>query len=129
MSLAGVGCPVMVGGVDTIVISDLEVFYRVGVPDTERARAQRLLVTVEMQQDFSAAVATDSVEKTIDYWAVSQALLKFGEGREWRLIERLAADVAGMIISKFRAASVSVEVKKFVIPEAQFVSVRIERSG
>ncbi len=38
-----------------ISIVDLEVFYRVGVPDAERAQPQRLLLTVEMESDFSAA--------------------------------------------------------------------------
>jgi len=109
------------------LISDLEVHFRVGVPDEERREPQRLLLTVEMQSDFSRAIKTDSIGETVDYFAVSQALLKFGEGKEWRLIEKLASDVAEMILTKFRTAAVTVEVKKFVIPEAQFVSVRVKR--
>lgn len=112
---------------DTIVISDLEVRFRVGVPDEERRELQRLLLTVEMQSDFSPAIKTDSIAATVDYFAVSQALLKFGEGKEWRLIEKLAADVAEMILAKFRPASVTVQVKKFVVPQAQFVAVRVSR--
>ena len=69
-------------------------FYRVGVPDAERAQPQRLLLTVEMESDFSAAAKSDSIADTIDYYAVTQKLLKFGEGREWKLIEKLAADIA-----------------------------------
>ena len=109
------------------MISDLEVRFRVGVPDEERREPQRLLLTVEMRSDFTAAIKTDSIAATVDYFAVSQALLKFGEGKEWRLIEKLAADMAEMILTKFQPASVSVEVKKFVIPKAQFVSVRVTR--
>ena len=77
-----------------ISIVDLEVFYRVGVPDAERAQPQRLLLTVEMEFDFSAAAKTDSIADTIDYFAVSQRLLKFGDGKSWKLIEKLAADIA-----------------------------------
>ena len=99
-----------------ISIVDLEVFYRVGVPDAERAQPQRLLLTVEMESDFSNAAKTDSIADTIDYFAVSQRLLKFGEGREWKLIEKLAADIAGAILSEFKPQSVAVEVKKFVSP-------------
>ena len=109
---------------DTIVISDLEVRYRVGVSDDERRSPQRLLLTVEMRHDFESAIATDSIAQTVDYFAVSQALLKFGEGKEWKLIEKLADDIGQMILSRFKPASVSVEVKKFVIPEARFVAVR-----
>jgi len=111
-----------------ISIVDLEVFYRVGVPDAERAQPQRLLLTVEMEFDFSKAAKTDSIADTIDYFAVSQLLLKFGEGREWKLIEKLAADIADAILSEFKPQSVTVEVKKFVIPQARHVSVRLTRN-
>ena len=109
------------------MISDLEVRFRVGVPDEERREPQRLLLRVEMRNDFSAAIKTDSIAATVDYFAVSQALLKFGEGREWRLIEKLAGDMAEMVLAKFRPLSVTVEVKKFVIPQAQFVAVHVTR--
>ena len=109
------------------MISELEVCFRVGVPEAERRSPQRLLLTVEMHSDFAAAVAREAIEKTVDYFAVSQALLKFGEGKEWQLIEKLAADIADMILAKFRPQSVTVEVKKFVIPQAQFVAVRLTR--
>lgn len=110
-----------------ILISDLEVCFRVGVTDEERRYPQRLLLSVSMGSDFAAAIKTDSVETTVDYFAVSQALLKFGEGKQWRLIEKLAADIAEMVLSKFKPASVTVELKKFVIPQAQFVAVRLTR--
>jgi dihydroneopterin aldolase len=112
-----------------ISIVDLEVFYRVGVPDAERAKPQRLLLTVEMECDFSKAAKTDSIADTIDYFAVSQMLLKFGEGKSWKLIEKLAADIAGAILSEFKPHSVTVEVKKFPIPQARHVSVRITKKS
>ncbi|HEY1790095.1 MAG TPA: dihydroneopterin aldolase [Verrucomicrobiae bacterium] len=112
-----------------ISITDLEVFYRVGVPDEERARPQRLLLTVDLTFDFSAAAKSDSIADTIDYFAVTQRLLKFGDGKNWRLIEKLATDICEMILAEFRPASVSVEVKKFVIPQARYVSVTAEQKS
>jgi dihydroneopterin aldolase len=112
-----------------ISIVDLEVFYRVGVPDAERAQPQRLLLTVEMEADFSAAAKSDAIGDTIDYFAVTQRLLKFGEGREWKLIEKLASDIADTILAEFKPRSVSVAVKKFVIPEARYVSVAVVKKG
>ena len=110
-----------------ISIVDLEVFYRVGVPDAERAAAQRLLLTVEMEFDFSAAGRSDEIADTINYFAVSQRLLKFGEGRSWKLIEKLATDIANTILTEFKPAAVTVEVKKFIIPEARHVSVALSK--
>jgi 7,8-dihydroneopterin aldolase/epimerase/oxygenase len=111
-----------------ISIVDLEVFYRVGVPDAERAQPQRLLLTAEMDFDFSKAAESDRITDTIDYFAVSQRLLKFGEGRNWKLIEKLAADIAEMILAEFKPQSVTVEVKKFPIPQARHVAVQIKKS-
>jgi len=110
-----------------ISIVDLEVFYHVGVPDAERAAPQRLLLIVEMETDFTRAAATDDLTATIDYYAVTQQLLKMGEGRSWRLIEKLANDIAEIVLQEFKAAAVTVEVKKFIIPEARYVSVRLAR--
>jgi len=112
-----------------ISIVDLEVLYRVGVPDAERAQPQRLLLTVEMESDFTAAAKSDGIADTIDYYALTQRLLKFGEGREWKLIEKLAADIVDTVFSEFKALSVSVEVKKFIIPEARYVSVSLIRES
>ncbi len=112
---------------DRISIVDLEVFCRVGVPDAERTQPQRLLLTVELSADFAAAAKSDSIADTIDYFAVTQRLLKFGEGREWKLIEKLATDIADTILAEFEPQSAAVEVKKFVIPQARYVSVKVER--
>ena len=114
---------------DTITLADLEVRYHVGVPDAERAQPQRLLLNVEMQHDFTRAAASDDLRETIDYYAVSRRLLKFGEDRSWKLIEKLAADIAAMVLADFGATAVTVEVKKFIIPETRHVSVRLSRSA
>ena len=112
----------------TISIVDLEVFYRVGVPDAERAQPQRLLLTVELECDFYAAAKSDSIVDTIDYYAVTQRLLKFGEGREWKLIEKLAADICDVILVGFKPQAVTIEVKKFIIPQTRHVAVSLTRA-
>lgn len=110
-----------------ISIVDLEVFYCVGVPDAERAQPQRLLLTLELEADFAAAARSDGIADTIDYFAVTQRLLKFGEGRSWQLVEKLASDIADAILAEFKPASVTVEVKKFVIPQTRFVAVQLTK--
>lgn len=111
-----------------IRIVDLEVKYRVGVPDEEREQPQRLLLCVEIGHDFSKACENDRIEETIDYNQVVTELLRFGEGRSWRLIETVAADAAQMVLKTFGPHSVTVEVKKFVIPQASYVSVVATRT-
>jgi len=111
-----------------ITIVDLEVHYCVGVTEEERAKPQRLLLTVEMNFDFSSASLSDGIEQTIDYYAVTQDLLKFGEGRSWKLLEKLAANIADLISTQYRPRAVLVEVKKFVIPQARYVSVTLSKA-
>jgi 7,8-dihydroneopterin aldolase/epimerase/oxygenase len=112
---------------DTIIISDLAVAYHVGVTEAERAQAQRLLLSLEIGRDLAAAVDVDDLSQTIDYYAVCQRLLHFGEGRNWKLIETLAYEIAELVRTEFLATAVSVEVKKFVIPETAYVAVRVAR--
>ncbi len=111
-----------------ISIVDLEVFYNVGVTDEERAKPQRLLITVDMNLDFSSASISDRIEKTINYQEVADELLKFGQNRNWKLLEKLAPNIADFILAKFKPQSVVVEVKKFTIPKARYVAVSVTES-
>ncbi len=114
---------------DTITIRELEVHFHVGVPDEERSRPQRLLVSVAIECDVSAAALADDLSKTIDYYAVSRRLVGLGEGRSWKLIETLAVEIAGIVLGEFGAARVEVEVRKFILPDARWVAVKVERSA
>src|SRR6266404_5511193 len=86
-----------------ITIVDLEVFYNVGV--------------------------SDRVEKTIDYNEVCKDMLKFGEGRSWKLLERLVTAIADHILAEYKPQAVWVEIKKFVIPQARYVAVNLTRAA
>ena len=110
-----------------ITIVDLEVFYRVGISEEERAKPQRLLLTLDIKFDFSSAAVSGRIGRTIDYYEVTLRLLKLGEKRSWRLIESVATDVADRILSEFHPENVTVEVKKFSIPEAHYVSVTLTK--
>jgi FolB domain-containing protein len=111
-----------------IAIVDLEVHYCVGVGDEERAKPQRLLITVDMNADLTSAAISDRIEKTINYQAVADDLLKFGENRSWKLLEKLASNIADTILIKYKPLSVTVEVKKFIIPQARHVAVSLSRA-
>ncbi|HOC55868.1 MAG TPA: dihydroneopterin aldolase [Verrucomicrobiota bacterium] len=111
-----------------ITIVDLEVFYCVGVTDEERAQPQRLLMTVDMNFDFSSAAVSDRIERTINYQTVAEDLLRYGEGRSWKLVEKLVDNIAERVLSEYKPQGVLVEVKKFSIPQARFVSVSMGKT-
>ncbi len=112
---------------DTITISDLEVFYTVGVPDAERLQPQRLLLTLSLESDFTAAAAGDDLNAAIDYSAVCRRLRELGSSRSWKLIERLAVDLAHLLLEEFGPTRVTVEVRKFILTETRYVSARVTR--
>src|SRR5258707_11110310 len=99
-----------------VTIVDLEVFYCIGISEAERAKPQRLLVTLDLGFDFSSASVSDRIEKTIDYHEVCKELFKFGEGRSWKLLEKLVSNIADLVLSKYKPQVLMVEVKKFAIP-------------
>ena len=112
---------------DKITIEDLEVQFHVGVPDEERAKPQKLLITIKMWKDLGASVVNDDLSKTIDYAAVCQAVIDLGKTRHWKLIETLASDICNLVLEGFQPTSVSVTVKKFILPETRWVSVQMFR--
>ncbi len=112
---------------DTIVIKNLEVRFRVGVPDHERAQPQPLTITVELELDTQEAVKTDDLAHTVDYFALSRQIQDMGTNRDWRLIETLAADVAALAMSHPPVQIARVEVRKYILPDTRYVAVRHER--
>ncbi|MGZ8920985.1 MAG: dihydroneopterin aldolase [Limisphaerales bacterium] len=114
--------------VDTITIKDLGVLCKIGVPDEERAKPQRLLITVEISGDFSQAAQSDDIAHTINYYDVSQRITSLCTTQSFKLIERLADEIARILLKDFGAVQATVEVKKFILSNARHVSFRLARS-
>lgn len=108
--------------IDQIRVEGLEVRARVGVTEGERANPQRIVCTVTMwpiqKSDFQ-----DDIANTLDYSAMAQAVKSRVDGSEFRLIETMAENIAGHVLEQFRARKVMVELRKFVLSDAQFVAV------
>lgn len=113
---------------DTITIMDLGVLCKIGVPEEERAKPQRLLITVEMRGDFSRACLSDDILATANYYDVSRRIVDLCQSRSYKLIERLAYEIAETILTEFNSESVLVEVKKFILSDARYVSFKLERA-
>lgn len=112
---------------DRIVIKDLEVDAHIGVTESERARTQPLLITVELERDLAEAGRTDRETFTMPYDLVVDTVRKVVTERPHRLLEAVAHRIAETILFYNMALSVTVEVKKFSIPRSQYVSVQIRR--
>ena len=113
---------------DLIRVVDLEVFAHIGVPDAERRQKQRLLISLELSVDsFAHAAGTDNMAWTVNYAEVVQHVKNQAAKRARKLLETLAEELAADLLKAFPIKKVSLEIKKFILPETQYVSVKIER--
>ena len=112
---------------DHIHIEKLEVFAHIGVPDEERASPQRLIVNLTFSPTGGALKLQDDIARTVDYAAVCAEAKKFVRNRSDRLIETLADALAGHLLEVFEIQKITVELRKFVLPDTEFVSVTVTR--
>ena len=112
---------------DKIHIVDLEVPAHIGVTREEREHAQKLLIGIEIERDLAEAGRTDTESTTTPYDQVVDVVRDVVAHRPRKLIEALASDLAWEILARKWAVAVTVEVKKFSIPAARYVSVEIRR--
>ena len=112
---------------DRIVIREMEIQCRIGVPDEERATPQMLRVTIEMEVDIAPSARADDIEQTVDYFSVYQKVHTLGAARPRKLIETLAEEIAHMVIGDFNVNTVVVRIDKFILPNTRAVSVEIQR--
>ena len=112
---------------DVITIKDLAVMCRIGVPDEERANPQRLLVTIEMEGDFSGACQSDEISETVNYYDAARKVSDFCANESFKLIEKLAHELSRLVIKEFKPERVSIEVKKFILPDAEYVAFKLNR--
>ena len=113
---------------DRILISRLFLETVIGVPDAERAQPQRIAVSLEIGIEIGAAAATDNLRRTVNYEAVANRLKAVAAARPRKLIETLAEELAGAVLEFEGAHDVTLLLEKFILPNADSVAVRIERS-
>lgn len=116
---------------DRIEIEQIECAVRVGVPEQERSRPQRILVDVELELDLSSAAERDDLNETVDYRLLAEEIRRELESREFHLLEAVAGTVCRRVLSRQRVEAVTVVARKF--PDvmrglARSVSVHMKRS-
>jgi FolB domain-containing protein len=114
---------------DQIVIEKLELWANLGVPDAERATPQRLLATLVLEPLRGVHDLRDDVARTIDYAVVAKAVQELAKAKPRRLLETLVEEVAAFLLTRYPLAAVEVEIRKYILPDAEAVLVRLRREG
>ena len=111
-----------------IEIVDLEVKSKIGVPEKERESFQKLFVCILFQIDGGFRELDDQLDKTIDYGAVAAEVVRIAEDNRAQLLETLVSEIADTLMARFRMRHLEVELKKFILPNARYVSVKSIRT-
>ena len=114
---------------DRITIRALLLQAVVGVWEDERTRRQDVLINVTLFTDTSDAARSDDLTDTVDYQALTDQITRLVETSRYRLVEKMADQIATLCLGDERVESVEVGVHKpQAIPAARNVGVTIERS-
>jgi dihydroneopterin aldolase len=113
---------------DRIHIEELEVSTHIGVPEEERAAPQRLTISISFWPYQGERDLADKIESTINYSAVAEEAKNFVRNQSVNLIETLADRLAMHLLKTFRMQKVTVELRKFPLEDAKYVSVTLTRT-
>ena len=114
---------------DEIHIDQLEVSTHIGVPEQERAAPQRLTVSISFWPHQQARDLADNIHKAVNYSAVAEETKSFVRDQSVNLIETLADLLAAHLLKTFPIQKVTVELRKFPLQDAKYVSATVTRTA
>ena len=107
---------------DRIILSNMVFYGYHGVFEAEKELGQRFEVDVELVTDLSIPGQTDDLEQSINYVDVYTIVQDIVEGRTYNLIEAVAENIAGEILSAHSVEQVVVRVRKANVPIGGVIS-------
>jgi 7,8-dihydroneopterin aldolase/epimerase/oxygenase len=112
-----------------IHIEQLEIFARIGVPDAERAAPQRLVANITLSPACDLRDLNDDISRTVNYSALCAETKKFVAENSHKLLETLTYNLTRHLLKTFAIRQITLELRKFVLSDAQFASVTVTRSA
>jgi dihydroneopterin aldolase len=112
---------------DQIHIEQIEISAHIGVPVEERASAQKLTFNITLWPIRRMDDLGDKIGRAVNYAAVCAEVKKFVGARKDKLIETLANALALHLVSVFEIRRTTIELRKYILPDVEFVSVRVTR--
>jgi len=113
---------------DKVFIEGLQIDALIGIYDWERRIRQTLRFDLEMGFDNRKPAATDNIEDTPNYKAVSRRLVEFVSQSDYGLVETLAERCADIVLAEFKVEWLRLKLSKpGAVRGAVAVGVIIER--
>ena len=100
----------------------------IGVFDWERQVKQKIRINLEMSTDIAKAAATDALEDTLDYKAISTRIRELVDNNQPQLVETLIELIAQTILREFNVPWLRITIAKpGAVRGSDAVGVTIER--
>jgi FolB domain-containing protein len=97
---------------DCIEIKDLLLRAIVGIKPDERVKKQDVLLNISLAVDLRPAGESDDITDAVNYRSVAKAVIALVEDTTFYTVEKLATEVARLIVGQFAVSGVTVSVEK-----------------
>ncbi|EAQ6246870.1 bifunctional dihydroneopterin aldolase/7,8-dihydroneopterin epimerase [Salmonella enterica] len=115
---------------DIVFIEQLSVITTIGVYDWEQTIEQKLVFDIEMAWDNRKSAKSDDVADCLSYADIADTVISHVEGGRFALVERVAEEVADLLLSRFNSPWVHIKLSKpGAVARAANVGVIIERGN
>lgn len=115
---------------DIIHIRRLEIFANHGVIPEENTLGQKFIISADLYKDLRSAGKKDDVNETVHYGQAAVLIKQISEKSVFKLIEKLAEEIADALLKAFPVEKVKVTIEKPWAPvrlPLETVAVEIER--
>src|SRR3954470_21035276 len=114
---------------DEIHIEQLEISSIIGVSEHERKAPQRLTINISFWPRRQTQDMADKIGQTINYATVAEEAQSFVHDHSVNLIETMAEILAANLLKKFSIQKITVEIRKFPLEHAKYVSATVTRTA
>ena len=115
---------------DIVFIEQLSVITTIGVYDWEQTIEQKLVFDIEMARDNRKAAQSDDAADCLSSADIADTAASHVEGARFALVERVAEEVAELLLARFNSPWVRIKLSKpGAVARAANVGVIIERGN
>lgn len=100
---------------DTIYLHNIKTQCLIGILPHEQIKPQTLIISLDLETDFSRAIESDAIEDAINYAAVADFVQQFAAESSFGLLETFAAALIEELFAHF--------------PLAQAITIVLQKSG
>ena len=97
---------------DKVLIKNLQVETIIGIFNWEREVRQVVSIDLEMEFDNKVAAKSDDIEDALDYKQIGKRVSSYVERSKFKLVERLAEQIAKLVLKEFPFSSLTISVTK-----------------